>query len=247
MKSLYYSITAILGLLGVLAVFRFTKKARTGVGENRPSKVVGQSISFKLKTDRLVRLGAEQFVVPANTTLAGRLVLKTSDGPTGEREFDAPGYLEACFDFEYGGRQMRWNGFIGWFDLWAPNGTQTTFEDPHFIAEFGPLDGQADDRDDWYYIRADGVRHTNRLKYTSCHFDAMLQASMMQVKCRYYDQNPGIGNYVTIYYSRDLDDLLLRKDYRYSYDENGKIEDWDWWSVPYVTLTEPGSVTKGRE
>ena len=96
-----------------------------------------------------------------------------------------------------------------------------------------------DDREDWFYIRSDGARHTNRLKCTECHFELMLKTTVVRVKCRYYDQSPNIANYVTIYYARDLDEILLLKDIKYYYGQDGKVEDWLWDNGPYVTLVEP--------
>lgn len=200
---------------------------------------MSKSVSFTLNSERLVRIGEEQFILPVHSVLAGRLSLKTSDGPMGLREFEQPSFLHACFDFEFGGRQMRYAGFIRWSALWAPDGTQTTFEDRDFIPECGIIEGLKDSRADWFYISSDGRRHTNRLKYTGCYFEVMLKMTGMQVKCRYYDQNPDITGYVTIYYSRDLDDLLLRKDIKFCYDQDGKVEEFLWDEGPYVTLVEP--------
>ena len=132
----------------------------------RPTTTMSKSVSFTLKSERLARIGEEQFILPAHSVLAGQLSLKTSDGPMGLREFEQPSFLHACFDFEFGGRQMRYAGFIRWSALWAPDGTQTTFEDPGFIPECGMIEGLNDSRADWFYIRSDGRRHTNRLKYT---------------------------------------------------------------------------------
>ncbi len=210
-----------------------------------PKHSMTKSVTFTLKSDRLARIGEEQFVLPAKSILVGQLSLEPSDGPIGIREYDNPSFLRACFDFEFGGRKMRYSGFVRECGLWAPNGTQTTFENSEFISECGVIDGMMDDREDWFYIRPDGGRHTNRLKYTSCHFELMLKTATVLVKCRYYDQNPNIAGYVTIYYSRDLDELLLRKDNKYSYDQNGNIEDWYPEEGPYVTLVEPGAAPNG--
>ena len=67
----------------------------------------------------------------------------------------------------------------------------------------------------------------------------------VQVKCRYYDQNDDITGDVTIYYLRDLDDLLLRKDIKLYHDQSGKVEDWESDIGPYVTLVEPGAAPNG--
>jgi hypothetical protein len=205
----------------------------------RPIDIVSKSVIVTLKSDRTARMGGEIFVLAAKTVLTGQLSLEASDSPLGTREYDNPSFVRTCFDFEFEGRQMRHTGLLGRFHLWAPNGTQTTFEDPKFISECGVIDGMMDERGDWFYIRSDGVRHSNRLKYTSCHFELMLTMAAVQVRCRYYDQNQDIADYVMIYYFRDLDDLLLLKDMKYYYDQEGKVEDWSSDEGPYVTLVEP--------
>ena len=203
-------------------------------------------VTVILKSDRVARMAGEIFTMPANTVLTGQLSLDPSDGPRGDREFDNPNFLTVCFDFEFAGRPMRYAGFLGRYHLWAPDGTQTTFEDSAFISECGVIDGMMDNRRDWFYIRFDGVRHTNRLKYTSCHFELMLKPTTVQVKCRYYDQNPDIAGYVTIYYARDLDDLLFFKDMKFYYDQDGKVEDFLWDEGPHITLVEPDAAANHR-
>ena len=183
--------------------------------------------------------------MPANTVLTGQLSLDPSDGPYGRREFSDPSFVRTCFDFEFEGRQMKHSGLLCGSHLWAPDGTQTTFVDSNFLPECGVIEDMMDSRQDWFYIRSDGTRHANRLKYTGCRFELMLKPTALHVRCRYYDQNPDITDYVTIYYSRDLDDVLLLKDIKYSYDRNGNVEDWLWGEGPYVTLVGPEAALNG--
>lgn len=182
------------------------------------------TVSLLLPHDRHARCGNDEIILPAATELSGQLSLEPSDGPFGIREYEHPSYVATTFEFA--GRSFRNRGLLSAFHLWAPNGTPVQLEAPDYQEQLGPIEGMMDDREDWWYLLPDGTKHTNRLKYTSCQFGIMLQPSSLLVRCRYYDQNPDIASYLTIFYSRNLADLLLLKDTRLCLDASGNLEDF---------------------
>jgi hypothetical protein len=160
--------------------------------------------------------------------------------PLGIPEYDHPSFIAATFDFPFKGRSLRYTGFIWQWDLWAPTGTHVQTERSDFVDEIGQLDGMMDARKDWSYVLPDGRTHTNRLKYTSCHFWIMAEPSSLLVRCEYYDQNPDIAGMVTIFYCRPLAELLLLKDTKVSHDSAGNPEDFDLHGGDTITLESRG-------
>ena len=61
----------------------------------------------------------------------------------------------------------------------------------------------------------------------------------LNVQCKYYDQNPDIADYVTIYYSRPLAELLFRNDTLVMLDADGNPEDYSLYDTDVMTLTRP--------
>lgn len=194
--------------------------------KSSPAKAVSREVTFMLSEDRKASCGDESIFLPRGTEVSGTLRLEPFDGPLGVREYDHPSFLRADLVFTNDGHKYQYSGIISQWDLWAPNGTRVAKEQPEFRDETGQLDGMMDGRDDWEYLLPDGSTHSNRLKYTSCQFWVMVKPSTLEVKCKYYDQNSDIANYVTIFYSRSLADLLLLKDTRVFNDAEGKPEDF---------------------
>lgn len=200
------------------------------------AKIVSREVMFTLPEKKTAVCGEESIVLPQGTEVRGILQLKPSDGPLGIRDYDHPSFLSADLAFTHDGYRYQYSGLISQWDLWAPNGTQVTKEQPEFQDETGQLDGMMDGRDDWYYVLPDGSTHTNRLKYTSCQFWVMAQPSELTVKCRYYDQNSEIADYVAIFYARPLEELLLLRDTRVFRDAEGDPEDFSLHDGETITL-----------
>jgi hypothetical protein len=199
-------------------------------------KTMEKEVTIILPDDRHTTCNGASITLPAGTASSGRLKLEPSHGPLGRPEYDHPSFIKTTFDFSFEGRNLRNTGFIGQWELWAPDGTHVQTERSDFIDEIGQLDGMMDARRDWSYVLPDGRTHTNRLKYTSCCFWIMTQPSSLLVRCQYYDQNPDITGMVTIFYSRPLADLLLLKDMRISYDSAGNPEDFNRYNEDTITL-----------
>ena len=209
----------------------------TVVQENcSPEEMMKTPVTITLTEERHAVCGGDATSLPAGVTFVGDLTLTPSDGPLGIREYDHPHFLVATLDFTLVGLALRYTGFISQWDLWAPTGTQVQIECPGFEDQTGQIDGMMDDRDDWSYVLPDGTTHANRLKYTSCKFWVMPQASSLLVRCEYYDQNPDITRMVTIFYTRSLEDLLLLKDTKVFHDADGNPEDFDLHGGDTITL-----------
>ncbi|MCG3148617.1 MAG: hypothetical protein PCFJNLEI_02062 [Verrucomicrobiae bacterium] len=194
------------------------------------------SVKLILPIERQAACEGQTILIPAGNELHGKLTLQPSDGPHGIREYEHPHYVQASFEFELEGQRFQYNGLITQWDLWARNGTQVDTSRSDFRDDIGQIDGMMDDRDDWFYVLPDGRTHSNRLKYTSCNFRVMLQPTSLLVRCQYYDQNPDVTGMVTIYYTRPLEDLLLLKDTKFSYDANGALEDFSLRDGATITL-----------
>ncbi len=204
--------------------------------ESAPAKTVSREVTFMLSEDRKATCGDKNILLPRGTEVSGTLRLETFDGPLGIREYDNASFLRADFAFTHDGQIYQYSGIISPWDLWAPNGTGVAKEQSGFRDETGQLDGMMDGRDDWEYILPDGSTHSNRLKYTSCHFWVMVKPSALDVKCKYYVHNSNIADYVTIFYSRSLADLLLLKDTSVFNDAEGKPEDYSLHDGETITL-----------
>lgn len=200
-------------------------------GQNMATKV-----TFNTDSERVARAGNSDVIIPTATELSGDLALERSDGPFGVKEYENPSFLLASFQFPFNGSTYKYSGFITAQQLWAPNGTSTLNEPAEFQSCCGTIDGMMDGRDDWFYLRPDGSNHSNRLKYTSCHFDVSPQDEGLVVKCKYYDQNEAVADYLTIYYSRPYCELLLLEDHKYFHDSSGNLEDVDWNAAGHVKL-----------
>lgn len=163
--------------------------------------------------------------IPQGLVLKGTVDFSLSDGPMKQREWENPSWLESEFRFEFEGRRYIHRGSVSHFALWAPRGIQTIARPANFCSAAGTLDGMVDGRDDWFYLKPDGSRHANRLKYTGFHVDIMPAKNELVVQCRYYDQNPEISGYVTIYYPLRYPMVVLRNDHVLSKDASGAVEE----------------------
>ncbi|MEZ5325374.1 MAG: hypothetical protein R3F19_09950 [Verrucomicrobiales bacterium] len=181
----------------------------------------------------------EEIVLAAGAEIVGTVSLELSDGPLGQRPYNNPSFVEATFDFQLGDRLFQSRSTLSCQHLWAADGTQVENDHPDFVDEVGQLDGMMDGRDEWYYLRPDGSKHSNRLKCTSCHIHLMVRELDVLVRCRYYDQNSEIADYVTIYYPKAYSDLLLLPDDKLYFDANGNVEDHVSNGAEFTTLEEP--------
>jgi len=123
--------------------------------------------------------------------------------------------------------RLKYSGWLNPYALWAPSGIQTIKEPVAFEPTAGPFDGMMDDCDDWHFVLPDGRCHSNKLKYTSWSYYLQPVVDSILVQCRYYDQNPDIANYVTIYYYRPLAALILQNETLIFPDASGDVEDFD--------------------
>jgi hypothetical protein len=228
----------------VMAVWRFIRPRPTATvqpeADSTPKKlpvptVVPRNVTFTLPDDRKAQCGEQSILLPQGTEVTGVLELRPSNDPLGVHNCDNP-FLNADLVFTWKDQKYLYSGFISKWDLWAPNGAKVAKEQPDFRDDTGQLDGMMDDREDWLYVLPDGSTHTNRLKYTSFQFWVMLQSSSLAVKCRYYDQNSEIADYVTIFYKRPLAELLLLKDTRIFLDATGNPEDYSLHDGETITL-----------
>lgn len=241
----------VIAIAAIALVIWQSKKRRPPVAQVAPSapdpvelppvkpasaKIVSREVTFTIPEERKATCGDEGMLLPGGTKVAGTLTLEASDGPLGIREYDHPSFLSADVVFKIDAQTYRYRGLISQWDLWAPNGTPVVKEKVDFRDETGQLDGMMDGRDDWHYVLPDGSTHANRLKYTSCQFWGAVQSSSLDVKCRYYDQNPDITDYVTIFYTRPLAELLLLRDTRVFLDAQGNPEDFSLHDGEVITL-----------
>ena len=201
--------------------------------------VTTSEVCVTLPTSKDGILEGAPLTLAANHPLKGTLRLECSRGPLNEKEFEHPGFFDATLDFEHQEHTLRYHGLISVRELWAPNGTAATRENPDFKSELGQVEGMMDDRADWYYMLPDGQKHSNPLKYTGCHFRVTIDEDALNVQCKYYDQNPDIADYVTIYYSRPLAELLFRNDTLVMLDADGNPEDYSLYDTDVMTLTRP--------
>lgn len=204
--------------------------------EPAPAKATSREVTFILPEEREATCGEKSILLSGGIEVSGTLTLKAADGPLGVREYDHPSFLSADLVFGFDGQTYRYTGLVSQWDLWAPNGTRVVKAKPDFRDEAGQLDGMMDGRDDWHYVLPDGSTHANRLKYTSCQFWLAVQSSSLDVKCRYYDQNSDIADYVTIFYTRPLAELLLLRDTRVFHDAEGIPEDFSLHDGETITL-----------
>lgn len=228
------AITLVIVIAVVVAVWQFTRRSAMEAGrpeadsnsQKLPSpSVVPRKVTFTLPDEREAYCGEQIILLPQGAEVTGVLELRPSNGPLGIHDSENP-FLSAELVFTWNGQKYLYSGFISQWDLWAPNGTRVATEQPEFRDDIGQLDGMMDGREDWGYVLPDGSTHANRLKYTSCQFWVMVQQASLAVKCRYYDQNSEIANYVTIFYTRHLAELLLLRDTRIFRDAEGKPEDF---------------------
>ncbi len=197
---------------------------------------MGVAILLKVEREIPGIVNDEPITIPYGTELTGDVDFFASEGPWNIREYSNPSWLDIDFTFEWAGRRYQYQTTIYALFLWPPDGTQMIEKPAKFKSICGTLDAVNDWRDDWSYIRPDGVRHSNRLKYTSCHFDISPTPSVLFVQCRYYDQNSDIADYVTVYYPIDYAKLLLKNDNRLDYDFEGELEDIGIHEGEFVTL-----------
>lgn len=193
-------------------------------------------VDLTVKTPRTLCLRQTKFSLETGQQVSGKLSFNPSDGPLGESAYEYPEFLECTFDFQLNGCDYTNTSVLTKWHLWAPDGTTVRKSNGSFQSECGTLASVIDDRRDWYYILPNGEEHHNRLKYTSCYFEIMVQRTSLLVKCRYYDQNSDICDFVTILYERDLDELLLLRDHKYDYDAEGNIEDVEWNQGDGITI-----------
>lgn len=219
-------------LLELMKETKLEELLEDDIDESSTYHQVSTSFSNQLE----LSCGDEKIIIPENTIIDGQLILQTSDGPAGEREYDSSSFLSTEFTFKLGENIYRHSGFIEAANLWASNGTLVEKESSGFKAHTSKISTIIDTREDWSYQLPDGTKHTNRLKYSSCEFWVMIEKLLLKVKCRYYDQNPDSSGAMTIFYDLPIASILLNKDTKICYDEEGEPEEYLLFEGDLITI-----------